>query len=378
MNTSSGKATKTGEAARRLTALWALSEVGLGGAMHALRLPLTGLFVGGSAVFFITLLAWDARRRGVSPARVLLRSTALVLVVKAAAGPHSPVGAYLAVAFQGAAGALLFAALPGVRGPALLLGAVALLESAAQKLLMLTLFFGAPLAEAIDALGSRLLLPFGAGDAPVSISLWLVAGYVGAHAVFGLGIGYLAGRLPARARAELRRLRATEKPKDLASGDARGVPAESHALPDDASGRRKRRWWQWGAFLAALAASYALVGSGTGPWHRAGYVLLRTLGALALWYALIGPLLRAALRKLLRRSGARYALEVERTTRLLPEMRRLVAATWRETGEQEGRKSRRLARFTVSLVAKALLAPASAPPEKVAEEKPARPAEATL
>lgn len=362
---------RQGEAVRRLTALWALSEAGLGGAMHALRLPLTGLFVGGSAVLFLTLLAWTCRRHSAAPARVLLRATAIVLAVKAAASPHSPVGAYVAVAFQGAAGAVLFSALPGLRVPAMLLGGAALLESCVQKLLMLALFFGKPLGEAIDEIGRRLLPAFGVEGASFSLTLWLAVGFAGVYLVAGLMIGYLAGRLPARAVAELRRIRAEDGQEGLDDGASR-LPTP-RTPSDDASAHSKRRWY-WGAFLAVLAVTYALVGSGGGPWHRAAYVLTRTLGAVALWYVLVGPLLRAALSKVFRRSEQRYAAEVERTVQLLPELRRLTARTWREVQCRERSRSRRLVRFAALLVARMLLVPAcsdAAPttstPEKVAD-----------
>ena len=44
-------------AIQRLTALWAFTESGLGGIMHALQIPFTGLLVGGMAVIMISLIA---------------------------------------------------------------------------------------------------------------------------------------------------------------------------------------------------------------------------------------------------------------------------------------------------------------------------------
>jgi hypothetical protein len=41
----------------RLTALWAFVEAGLGGILHAFKVPFTGLLVGGMAVMLITLIA---------------------------------------------------------------------------------------------------------------------------------------------------------------------------------------------------------------------------------------------------------------------------------------------------------------------------------
>ena len=40
----------------KLTALWAFVEVALGGMLHALRVPLTGVVVGGTAVAIISFL----------------------------------------------------------------------------------------------------------------------------------------------------------------------------------------------------------------------------------------------------------------------------------------------------------------------------------
>ncbi len=45
-------------AVQRLTALWAFSESGLGGILHALQMPFTGLLVGGMAILLISLIAF--------------------------------------------------------------------------------------------------------------------------------------------------------------------------------------------------------------------------------------------------------------------------------------------------------------------------------
>ena len=120
-------------AVERLTALWALNEAGLGGMIHALRVPFTGIVVGSTAVVLIALIAFFAERR----ARAILKATTIVLLIKAAASPHTPLPAYAAVAFQGLAGAALFALLPSLRFGALVLGLLALWQGAVQKLLVM-------------------------------------------------------------------------------------------------------------------------------------------------------------------------------------------------------------------------------------------------
>lgn len=77
----------------RLTALWALSESGLGGMMHAVKIPFTGFFLGGFAIVIITLIAHFSK----TPFKSILQATLLVILVKAAASPHSPPMAYLSL-----------------------------------------------------------------------------------------------------------------------------------------------------------------------------------------------------------------------------------------------------------------------------------------
>ncbi|MCX7875007.1 MAG: hypothetical protein N2321_02445, partial [Melioribacteraceae bacterium] len=47
----------------KLTTLWAFTESTLGGILHALRIPFTGLFVGSASVFFISLIAQYSKNK---------------------------------------------------------------------------------------------------------------------------------------------------------------------------------------------------------------------------------------------------------------------------------------------------------------------------
>ncbi|MFT5818187.1 MAG: hypothetical protein ACI95K_001675, partial [Lentimonas sp.] len=69
----------------RLTALWALSEAGLGGVLHALQSPFTGLFVGGFAIVLGSLIAYFAEDKW----NTIFRSLLVVLIIKLAVSPHS-------------------------------------------------------------------------------------------------------------------------------------------------------------------------------------------------------------------------------------------------------------------------------------------------
>ena len=95
MNSISNNEIDSKLAVERLTVLWALTESGLGGMMHAFRLPFTGLLVGGVAIILIIMLAHYSNNN----VQQILKALIIVLIVKISVSPHSPLGAYLAVSF---------------------------------------------------------------------------------------------------------------------------------------------------------------------------------------------------------------------------------------------------------------------------------------
>ncbi|MCB0570854.1 MAG: hypothetical protein KDC66_13860 [Phaeodactylibacter sp.] len=307
----------------RLTALWALNEAGLGGLMHLFRSPFTGIFVGGGAILLIALIAHTAKR----PGPAILQALLLVLIIKAAVSPHSPPTAYLAVGFQGLAGALLFSLLPSFRLSALMLGVLGLLESALQKLLVMTILFGMPLWKSVDAFIDYVLQKFGllGEQSEVQGSQWLIGLYVGLYVVSGLAIGWLAGRLPEEVRAAAARLT---------------LPDVGPAMKESEKQKPKAFWQRPKvrsiAFtLLALAGIYALA-PGARQVLAPLWLLVRVLAVLAIWYFLIAPLLLRFLKRFLQKRSAAYHDEVNAALALLPAFRRLVQAAWLETREMRG------------------------------------------
>lgn len=334
----------------RLTALWALSEAGLGGLMHLLRTPFTGIFVGGAAVLLIAMIAHVAKR----PGPAILRALVLVLIIKAAVSPHSPPTAYLAVGFQGLLGALLFSRLPSFRLAALLLGALGLLESALQKLLVLTVLFGMPLWESIDAFVDYVLQKFGLlpGGAGAQGSLWLIGLYVGLYLAGGLFIGWLAGRLPAEVKAAAQRLT---------------LPAVQPLTTEGAKKTARRPFWRrpmmrWiTAILLALLVIY-LLAPGAREALAPLWLLVRVAGILAAWYFLAAPLLMGLLQRFLKKKASDYREEVDAALGLLPVFRYLARAAWIETRRQKG--WRRWKELAVRLITYALLYSSGKPDDR--------------
>ena len=131
-------------AIQRLTALWAFSESGLGGILHAWQMPFTGLIVGGFAVIIISIIAHYSR----SHYKEILKSAVIVLVVKIVVSPHTPFPAYVAVSFQAIIGYLLFRFAGLNLFSILVFSIMAMFESALQQLLIFILFFGKSLWSA--------------------------------------------------------------------------------------------------------------------------------------------------------------------------------------------------------------------------------------
>jgi hypothetical protein len=130
----------------RLTILWAFAEGGLGGLMHLLHIPMTGFIVGGISIIINVFIAAYSKIN----ARIMLSSLGLVLLCKFALSPQSPLGAYVAVSFQGLLAIGIFK-LGGINKISILFYAIiVMLENAIQKPLMAYLIFGDELLQGIE------------------------------------------------------------------------------------------------------------------------------------------------------------------------------------------------------------------------------------
>ena len=326
----------------RLTALWALVESGLGGILHAFHLPVTGVVVGGTAVVLITLIAHFANH----PRRIL-RATLLVLIVKALVSPHSPLGAYVAVAFQGVIGWAIYSLLRPSLVTTSLFAVVALLESALQKVLMLTLFFGAPLWQAVDQWGNWVQQQFFAEPLVDSLATTLLVAYVALHVLAGLLIGWVAYRLPteiAREQAQLSQMNVFE---------FSDRPTLSHKR------RSGRRWLIVGLLLTGVVLYLLTLSDADSPLSLAGFYLLRTVLVLGVWYVWLAPTLTRLVRRWLLRRQGQYGYQVDTLLAWLPVFKRMTHQQYRQLA-QNHRGWALYRRWMLRTVALALTMPSSA------------------
>ncbi len=177
----------------KITALWAFSESAFGGILHALTIPFRGLFISAAAVLFISLIALFSK-----DSKEILKSTLIVILIKALVSPYTPLAAYFAVSIQGLMGYLLFLPKKFFRISALILGILVVFLSGIQKIVLLTVLFGNTLWKSINIFIKQVLNEYLRIELnqDVNYGYLIAAVYVSMHIVAGIFIGIYAGRLP--------------------------------------------------------------------------------------------------------------------------------------------------------------------------------------
>ncbi len=304
-----------------LTALWVVCEAFLGGIIHGLKLPVSGLLVGSSAVICIGLIAWYHPTRS-----AVLKATLLVCIFKMMLSPQSPPMAYVAVAFQGITGALL---LPGknhfaVRHTVFCL--LALVESALQRIIILSFIYGKNLWKVADETVSKL---FGLKqNAPVS--LWLALVYLGIH----IAAGILAARFTLMAirkgniwKKQYSAWTATNTPMNTPGSDR-----------PELSVSRKRKFNRGILLMFLLLGVLYLLSSQTNS-RQAGLIagiLFRATALLALWYFILGPLFTKLINRWLSRKSSAYAGDIASINRAIPDLTATLRNCWSLSARQKG------------------------------------------
>lgn len=307
----------------RITALWAVSESILGGLLHGLKIPITGILVGGLAVIYLSMLA-----RMISP-KAILKATILVMIIKGILAPHSPFGAYFAVGFQGLMGYVLFRTLPSSGVAAVLLGLVNLLESALQKLIVTTLIFGMDVWVALEEFIAYVMGQMGhRGEGYLESLLWV---YIGIYTLAGLFFGILAHWIPAKLYEYPKRYPELKLPSPNAS-----LTAE---IP-----KRKRRnkpgkiliLGLWGFLALLFVIQWLFPHLELLPSTRILQLLLRSFLFIVGWLLVLGPLLTQWLRKWLSDKQSKWAGDLEQVMGLLPQTKWLFLASWKASGIKSG------------------------------------------
>lgn len=302
---------------QRLIAVWALAEGFLGGILHGLHLPVTGLVVGSVSVCCLALLSRVATRRG-----DILKATLLVMLVKAMLSPHSPPMAYFAVFSQGLLAQLLFSGSRFYKLNCFLLAVLTQLQSAIQHLMVVVVVFGLDLWQALDQYLNKITGSLGLAGFP--FALYLAAGYVFLHLLAGIFVGWFASQLPAWLHQRAARLKTPGFPAVK--------PKPEMPAPELKKTGRKRLsvsfLFIWLLLAAVFLQSYFGLGPAILPKAKAAQIVIRSVLIVSIWYFVVSPFLMAYFHKWLSRRQGPLQTQLLAVQTLLPQIRVLVQNSW--------------------------------------------------
>lgn len=307
----------------RLITLWVLCEAMLGGIIHGLKIPVSGLFVGSSAVICICLIAWYVPQKG-----AIIKATIIVAIFKMMLSPQAPPPAYIAVFFQGFLGELLFSRNRKFYSlSCIVLAILALLESGLQRILVLTIVYGNDLWKVINDFINGLTKQ----KVSTNYSLLIGAAYVLLHLVTGLLVGLWAAVLP-------KRIKRWSRQKEL---QIKFKNDELKKLPVVAKKRKRLKiglFIVWILLMGLYIQSYFNVGKPLLPSHLALKIVVRSLIIVLSWIFIIGPLLKQLLHQWLQKEKSRSQQEVKEVLQMLPATQQLIVQSWKQAAHYNGWK----------------------------------------
>lgn len=270
-----------------LTALWAFVESGLGGIMHALHLPFTGIVLGGFSILIISLLAHYDK----PIASQILKATLIVIAVKATVNPMTSPTAYIAVAFQGLLGALFFSISQKNMLISITFASLAMIESGIQKLLVLTLLFGKSWINALNSYTESVLRLFGF-EANMKGGMYIVGAYLCLFVIWGIVLGVWIYFLP----AQLHKRKNTYK-------DIQPDVFEKNLIKKP---KKKQHVGIVLGFMLLFLISYFFFETQNGL-SNAFHLIIRTICVLGVWVYFILPLWRKMMQNWLQKQQNKQA-----------------------------------------------------------------------
>lgn len=296
----------------RIIALWALSEAGFGGVMHLLKIPFSGIAIVGLSVFFISLLAYFSN----GSYRAIIKATILVLLIKMAVSPHSPAPAYFAVWFQGIFGWLVFSAFRFNRVSLAFFAVIALMESALQKVLVLTIYFGMSIWDSINLFTDFVVKQFGF-HGNIEMSKWLIGTYLFLYLLGALFFSYITIRVISKF-----------------SMDFSGLNAAFHNFHDAQKTITKKKKLigkrTWLGIILLFILSIVVFINPLAGWQQAIYIFLRTIAVVLVWYTLVAPMMKRVFEYFLNKKKKKFALEVSGIIDSFPLLKSIARFAWHE------------------------------------------------
>ena len=314
----------------RITAIWAFSESAFGGILHALTVPLRGVFISSAAVLFISLIALFSKSN-----REILKATAIVIVIKAIISPYTPLTAYLAVSLQGFLGFIFFSTKKFYKISAFIFGMMVLFFSGIQKIVVLTILFGNTLWESLDIFVKQLSIEiFNINHPEINYGYLIVVTYVLLHLIAGIFIGLYAGNLPEKLDYHKNHIPSFI---NLNLKNVEEIPRKEK--------REKKSWFlrPTGIFVIALSIGVITL-SYFSPQLEENVaisvviMLTRSLVITVLWFAIIAPIVKKYFKKFIAKRKSEYSKDLDLIISMFSQFREIVNFCWKLSGNKKGYK----------------------------------------
>lgn len=282
--------------------------------MHALKIPFTGLIVGGISVVIVSLICFLSS----NSRQVILKSLIIVLSIKLAISPHSSFTAYFAVSFQALAAWFFFRYIPSFSLASYITAIVCMLESAMQKIIILTIFYGNTLWEAINAFGkwavgqAGVILPFSSSEI-------LISSYILIYFINGILVGYFTFGI----------LKDYHNMKEQPEFKIK-ISASQNAK-ENQSGLKNNVWWNFvrkGTIWIIVFVCLVLLLIQKDHGGLIFYFIIRVLLIFSLWYGIIGPFIKSRIQHYVQSGDKKVIRESEQVVLLFPYLKQILVRSW--------------------------------------------------
>ena len=297
----------------RLVVLWILVEAFLGGIIHGLKIPVSGLFVGGAAMICIILIAYHFPEKG-----SVLKAMFLVAIFKGTLSPQSPVPAYLAVFFQGFLGEFLLRNKSWFGPSCFIFGVVTMLESALQRILVLVVLYGSDFWEAINV-----WLVKTTGVAELShFSIILASVYLIVHVLAGLIIGRLGWKMAIICKQKI--------PSNLRINSFEWVELNISSERKTTLKAKGKFIYLIFFFIILALIIQAKIQSGASILPNSGItaLLIRFFVLIGLWMMVVQPMLKLLIDRWLENKSGKFATQIADIQAVIPEIKFLIKESW--------------------------------------------------
>ncbi|HUM97068.1 MAG TPA: hypothetical protein PK275_04380 [Chitinophagaceae bacterium] len=303
----------------RLIALWILCEALLGSIIFTFRIPVSGLVIGSCAVTCIALIGWYHPSKG-----SILKATIIVAIFKMMLTPQALPTAYIAVFFQGLMGELLFWNRKNYKLACITLAVLALLESAFQRILILTIVYGNDIWTVFNKFVQKLT-----GDTSLTnYSYILILAYLLLHVVTAIFVGLTMGRLPQKLSGM----------NNLLKKYSVAPTSISNTAISQIKRRRKGKMVLLIILVILLLLyiqTFFQLGEPILPENQLLKIIIRSLIIILSWNFFVSPILKKLLHKWLLYKKQQSARQVQQVVNLLPTMQNMIVKSWAYSAEKK-------------------------------------------